>query len=91
MAVKFGLSQIKNPTPSRLGTAVQVINVTASSMIVWVGTTNFITPYWSGVIQSILGLIVLLSSSLKPFFGIETNANNVPMDEVTEMEEPKND
>lgn len=89
MAAKFGLSQIKNPTPSRLGTAIQIVNVMASSIIVWVGTTNFISAYWSGVTQSILGLIVLISNSLKPFFGVETSKETVAIEDVTSMDDTK--
>ncbi len=91
MAVKFGRSQLKNPTPTIVGNIVQVTNIVASSVIVWITTVTFINAKWSSIIQGIFGLILLITNGLKPLFGVPNDGKDVSMDNVTEMEDSKKD
>lgn len=93
MPVKFGTSQISNPTPSRVNLWVRVYTVTAGIFLGWMPTTNLIGPITAGKISGIVGLSLLLANGLAPLFGIDLNGNpkKVPIDDVTAMEEPKND
>ncbi len=91
MAVKFGRSQLKNPTPTIVGDIVQVTNIIASSVIVWITTATFISAKWSSIIQGIFGLILLITNGLKPLFGVPNDGGKIDIDKVTEMEEPKKD
>lgn len=87
--IKFGRAQLKNPTPSKLADVIQVFTVVGSLVLAWIGTASFIPAYESGITQSILGLLIGIANGLKPFFGVKTNQENVPIDQVTEMDEPK--
>lgn len=84
--IKFGRNQLGNPTPSKLGDIIQVYTVVASILLAWIGTANFIPIQLSGVLQSILGLTVGLANGIKPFFGVETTASEVPIENVTAMD-----
>lgn len=88
--VKFGASQLKNPTPSRWGNAVKVFTVLASTLLAWVGTADFIPLKTSGVVQSILGLLIAISNGLLPFLGVETTQTNVPIEDVASMKADDN-
>ncbi len=91
MAVKFGGSQLKNPTPAKLGNFIQVFTVVAAIILAWIGTANFIPVHLSSVIQSIMGLLIGIANGIKPFFGVQTEQANVAIENVTAMEEPKTD
>lgn len=84
--IKFGKAQLKNPTPSKLVDMIQVYTVVASIVLAWIGTANFIPLHLSGVLQSILGLTVGLANGIKPFFGVVTNQETVPIESVTAMD-----
>jgi hypothetical protein len=84
--VKFGKSQLGNPTPSKWSDGIQVFTVLASAILAWVGTASFIPIHMSGIIQSILGLLIAIANGLKPFLGVETTASEVPIEKVTAME-----
>lgn len=83
--VKFGASQLKNPTPTKWSNAIQVFTVVGAIVLAWVGTATFIPLGTASVLQSILGLLIGICNGLKPFLGIETNEQNVPIEQVGEM------
>lgn len=91
MAVNFGRSQLKNPTPSKLSGWVKAFTVIIGIVIGWIGTAPFIPSGTSTNIQSVLGLLLAIGNGVLPFFGVETSQQNVPIDQVAEMEEPKKD
>jgi hypothetical protein len=88
MAFKFGTSQFNNPTPARLGNAIQVFTVVAAIVLAWIGTATFIPTKQAGITQSILGLLIGIANGVKPFFGVVTKQTEVPIANVTAMEEP---
>lgn len=89
--IKFGTSQLSNPTPSKVSMGINIFIAVGGVIIGWIGTADFITSYNAKVTQSIIGLAVSLAVVLKPFFGVETSLKNVPIDDVKEMEStPKN-
>ena len=88
--IKFGAKQFNNPTPANVSNAVSIITVVASILLTWIGTASFIPAGISSTLQSILGLVIALSNGIKPFFGVQTEKENVPIEQVTAMEaEPK--
>lgn len=91
MAILFGKNQINRPTPAGLANAVQIFTGVAGAIIGWLGTSasSFIPVKESGIIQSLLGLGITIAIVIKPFFGVKTDATNIPISEVTAMEEPK--
>lgn len=89
--VKFGRRQFGKPTPAKIGFAILIINVVASALQVWMGTASYIPSKTSEVLMSILGLIILLSNALKPFFGTSIPEEYVPTEKVTEVETEKKD
>lgn len=86
--VKFGTGQLSNPTPSRVSKILDGFTGIAGVVIAWIGTADFISSYDAKVAQSILGLLVGIAQVLKPFFGVQTNQRNVPIDDVKEMKSP---
>jgi hypothetical protein len=88
--IKFNGAQLKNPTPTSLSNFIQVFTVIGGIIIGWVGTANFIPLETAGMIQSILGLLVGIANGIKPFFGVETNQSDIPIDQVGEMDTKKN-
>jgi hypothetical protein len=88
--IKFNAAQLKNPTPTSLSNCIQVFTVIGGIIIGWVGTANFIPVQTSGMIQSILGLLVGIANGIKPFFGVETTETEVPIEQVGEMDTKKN-
>jgi len=85
--VKFGGKQLKNPTPSRLGNAVKVFTVVGSIVLAWIGTANFIPANTSTILQSVLGLLIGISNGLMPFFGVQTQQTETPIEDVASMDE----
>lgn len=88
MAMKFGTSQISNPTPSKINLWVRVFTVAAGIFMLWLPTAAFIGPHSQAYMNSILGLFVALSNGLAPLFGIEVSDNQkVPAKDVIAMED----
>jgi hypothetical protein len=83
--VKFGASQLKNPTPTKWSNGIQVFTVIGAVILAWVGTATFIPLETASIIQSILGLLIGICNGLKPFLGIETSQKDIPIEEVGEM------
>ncbi len=85
--VKFGRKQLKNPTPTKIGSAITLFTVIASILATWVGTATFIPAQPSTVIQGVLTLLIAISNGIKPFFGTDTlSSGMVDVDNVSEME-----
>lgn len=94
MAIKFGVSQASNPTPSRINIWVRVFTVAAATFMAWMATANVIGPNTKDVINQILGLLLGLANGLAPLFGIELTSGEskkVSIEDVSAMEEPKKD
>lgn len=87
--VKFGTSQLKNPTPSKWSVGIQIFTVVAAAVLAWLGTASFIHPGTASIIQSVLGLLITIANGLKPFLGVETNQENIPIENVGEMDTKK--
>lgn len=84
--IKFGRQQLGKPTPANIGFAVTIINVIAGAVQVWMMSAKFIPAHVSEVIGGFLGLVILLSNALKPFFGAHITEDTVPVEEVREVE-----
>lgn len=87
MAIKFGRKQLSNPTPASWSSAINVITVILGIIIAWLGTANFIPSNTSSVLQSVGGLILALCNGLKPFLGVVTTQQNVPIENVSSMDD----
>lgn len=74
-----------NPTPSKLSNIIAVFTVVATAVIAWIGTVSFIHVEQASIVQSILGLLLTIANGLKPFFGVETSQQDVPIEDVTSM------
>jgi len=89
MAIKFGVSQTSNPTPSRINLWVRVFTVAAAIFMAWMATASVIGPNSKDVINQILGLLLGLTNGLAPLFGVDLNGKGgkVNVDNVSSMEE----
>lgn len=93
MPVKFGSSQVSNPTPSKINLWVRVYTVVAGIFLGWMTTTNLIGPHTQNTMSSIIGLTLALCNGLAPLFGVELTPaqKRVPVEEVTAMDTTKTD
>ena len=92
MAIKFGASQVSNPTPSKINLYVRVFTVAAAIFMAWMATASVIGPNSKDVINQILGLFLGLTNGLAPLFGIELSNNSsqkVEVDNVSAMDDPE--
>lgn len=87
--VKFGREQLRNPTPSRVAKILDIFTGIAGVVVAWIGTADFIASYDAKVSQSILGLLIGIAQVLKPFFGVDTRQQNVPIEDVKVIDEQK--
>jgi len=89
MAIKFGTSQVSNPTPSNINLWVRVYTVVAGVFLGWMVTSPLIGPHTQNTISSILGLSLALVNGIAPLFGIDISGGGgkkVDVDKVTAME-----
>ena len=84
--VKFGTSQLGNPTPSKVNLYVRVFTVVAGVFMGWMSTNNIIGPITQSYIGSILGLLIGIINAVAPFFGINVSEPTVPTEQVTSMD-----
>jgi len=88
MAVKFGRSQLKNPTPSKLASGILLFTGIAGVVIMWIPTATYIGVHTREISSSILGLLIAIGNFAKPFFGVQPTDSVVDVANVTEMENP---
>lgn len=86
---KFGMGQLKNPTPANVGRIVTILSVVLGVFIGWSSSTNIIPHPADDYVNGILGLLLALCNALKPLFGIEVSGPSVKTKDVTEMDERK--
>ena len=84
-SILFGVGQINKPTPAHINRAVRVFTITAGIFLAWMSTSNLIGPHTKDIINQILGLMLLLTNSLAPLFGVQLTGE-VPASEVTAIE-----
>lgn len=87
MAWKFGRTQTKNPTPASFVFWVRVYTAVMVAFMAWMPTATFIPHNFQDITTSIVGLTVTVANILLPYFSVSTQAQNVPIDKVTSMEE----
>lgn len=85
-AIKFGTSQVSNPTPSKINLWVRVFTVAAGVFMGWMATASLMGPNTKDILNSILGLLIGLVNGIAPLFGIEINTRTVPSDKVTAID-----
>ena len=83
----FGRRQIGKPTPASIGFAITVISVIAPVIQIWLGTATYIPNGVTFILISVLALIIALCNALKPLFGVDIPKNNVPSEDVKEVED----
>ena len=87
MAIKFGSSQLKNPTPSKINMWVRVYTVVAAIFLGWMATVNFFGPNTKDLLNGVIGLTLALCNGVAPMFGIELNSvNYVKAEDVTAID-----
>ncbi len=86
--MNFGMGQLKNPTPAKVGRIVTVMSVVLGVFIGWSSSTNIIPHPADDYVSGIGGLFLALSNALKPLFGVDIPQSTVPTKEVTEIDKP---
>lgn len=87
--IKFGTSQIGNPTPSKINLWVRVFTVVATTFMAWMATASVMGPNTKDILTQCIGLALALANGLAPLFGVEVQGR-VPSDRVTAIDTPKN-
>lgn len=83
--MKFGTSQLKNPTPSTVNLWVRVFTVTAGIFLLWMPPSGIVGQHMQDVINSLLGLMLALVNGLAPLFGVPISGK-VPAEDVTAID-----
>jgi hypothetical protein len=86
--VNFGMDQLKNPTPAKIGRIVTIMSVVLGVFIGWSSSTNIIPHPADDYVNGILGLFMALTNALKPLFGVDIPSNVVATKDVTEVDRP---
>ena len=81
--IKFGKSQLSNPTPSNINLWVRVYTAVAGCVVAWLPTSGFIPDKITVVVASILGLTITISNIVAPFFGITFTQDSIQAKDVT--------
>lgn len=89
-ATKFGLAQMKHPTPNRMAILFDLLASACGIISGFITSAAFISHSVSDVISSILtALIIPLLLLFKRFFGveIEKTVTEIPIENVAVMED----
>lgn len=89
MSIKFGSKQLQNPTPANVARRLDIFCAISGVLIGYLTTASYIPNNISNIIAGILGMLIGVAQSLKPFYGVETTRQTVDIDNVVEMEKPK--
>lgn len=84
--VKFGTSQVNNPTPSGINLWVRVFTVVSGAFITWMAMTNLMGPNTKVEVAGVIGTITTIINGLAPFFGVDIQSRSVPTDKVTAID-----
>lgn len=84
--VKFGTSQVNNPTPSGINLWVRVFTVVAGAFIAWMATTNLMGPVTKSEVAGAIGLAMGIVNGIAPLFGVDVQSRSVPTDKVTAID-----
>lgn len=85
--MRFGFNQKDNPTPASIERACKIVSIVGVALTTWLQTVDFMPDKYIKVASSLIGLAVILSNALAPFFGHEITTDTVPAAEVTGIEE----
>lgn len=86
MTIRFGKSQLSNPTPAHISRRIDITTAIAAGVSTWVSSASYIGPKSSSIITSLLGLVIIIAQILKPFYGVEHLPTKIPADDVTTVE-----
>ena len=88
--IRFGKSQLTNPTPTRVGAIIDVTSAIAGVLVssLTAAPADVIDAHTATVWVFFLGMYVGIAQVLKPFFGVKPLSGKVDAGDVTEMETP---
>lgn len=89
MAWKFGTKQLGNPTPANFDRNVKIFVGVTGLFLAWMPTNNIIGHGLQDVITPLINLANSVLIFLLPFFGVQTSAKKVSIDDVQTMEQPE--
>lgn len=84
--VKFGVSQIPNPTPARLERRVKIFIGVSGLILAWMPTNNIIPHNVQDIITPIINLSNSIMLFMLPYFGVEIERKTVPVEDVKVIE-----
>lgn len=87
--IKFGWNQKGNPTPTHIATRLNVAAKCCMGLVVAVNSAPFLTASTASTISWFLAAIAPLLMEMKRLWGIETDEEMVPTENVDTMEETK--
>lgn len=88
MAIKFGMKSLQRPTPRNVGMIIDAFCGLSGVVSTWMVSAWYIPKTASDITASILGLLIAMSQIIKPYFGITTTKESVPIGDVGSMDEP---
>lgn len=87
MAWEFTRSGGKKPTPASFVFWVRIYTTFMVAFLAWMPTATFISHQFQDIATSIIGLTVTVANILLPFFSVVNDNTDIPVEQVTSMEE----
>lgn len=86
--IKFGRKQINNPTPASINFWLKVVNLVCGASVGWLATSgrSIFHPHTLDIINGIVGLLLIITNVLAPMFGVQVQTKDVPVEDVTVIE-----
>lgn len=88
-AIKFGYKQLTNPTPANYDRTVKIFIGVSGLLLAWLPTNNIVPHHIQDIVTPIVNLVNSVMLFLLPFFAVQTSGVSVPVEEVTQMENKK--
>ncbi len=74
--LRFGLKQEKKPTPKWIGITISITIRASAGVISWIATSNWLGPKTANITTGILGLLIIIGDTIKPYFGEDVSADD---------------
>lgn len=84
--VKFGTSQVGNPTPASLERKAKIFIGVSGLILAWMPTNNLVPLHIQEIITPVTNLFNSVIIFLLPYFGVQVDRKTVPVDDVASME-----
>lgn len=87
--IKFGVRQLKNPTPASFERFVKIFVGITGLILAWIPTNNLIPHGAQDILTPITNLVNSILLFLLPYVGVKVDSATVPTEDVNVIETAK--